>query len=159
EGPVSRLPVGRRREHPYVETRPQGRELSLQALGQRQAVTRPADHEQAPHRAASWSTASMRPKISSRPYAATEAAAASASRSRSPGSVVKRTIAAASASTSLGGTSKPLTPSSTTSATPPTRVPITGVPTASDSTTVWGKFSHFDDSSVASAARNSSSTP
>ena len=56
------------------------------------------------------------------------------------------------------GTSKPFSPSCTTSATPPAAVAITGVPTASASTTVCGKFSQLEESTAASAAANSSST-
>ena len=41
-----------------------------------------------------------------------------------------------------GGTSRPFSPSCTTSGTPPTAVAITGVPTASASSTVCGRFSH-----------------
>ena len=56
------------------------------------------------------------------------------------------------------GTSSPFSPSFTTSATPPTPSRSPGVPTASDSTTVCGKFSHVDESRLASAARKSRST-
>ena len=63
------------------------------------------------------------------------------------------------ASRSPGSTSRPFSPSTTTSATPPVRVAITGVPTASASTTECGKFSHTEESSAASPARKSSSTP
>ena len=60
---------------------------------------------------------------------------------------------------SPAGTTRPFTPSRTTSATPPTAVAITGVPTASASTTVCGKFSQEDVSSDASAARKRARTP
>ena len=49
-------------------------------------------------------------------------------------------------------TSRPFTPSWTTSATPPASIASTGVPTASASTTVCGKFSQLDERIVASAA-------
>ena len=70
-----------------------------------------------------------------------------------------RAIAAASASTSPGGTSRPFSPSVTISGTPPTRVAITGVPSASDSTTPCGKFSQAELSTIASAPRRYPSTP
>ena len=64
-------------------------------------------------------------------------------------------MAAAIASTSPGGTSRPFSPSSTTSGIPPTLVAITGVPAASASSSVCGRFSHADVTSAASAARKS----
>ncbi len=57
------------------------------------------------------------------------------------------------------GTSRPFSPSRTSSGTPPTAVAITGVPTARASTTVCGKFSQDEVRSEASAARKSVSTP
>ena len=61
-----------------------------------------------------------------------------------------------SAAVSPAGTSRPFTPSWTTSETPPASIASTGVPTASASTTVCGKFSQLDDRIVASAAWKSS---
>ena len=99
----------------------------------------------------------MAPNTISVLYSATDAAAFPRSVSRSPSSLKYRSIAAARASTSPTGTRRPLTPSTTTSATPPTSVEITGVPTARDSTTLCGKFSQLDESTVASAAAKRSS--
>ena len=50
------------------------------------------------------------------------------SRSRSAGSASSRSNAAASAAGSPGGTNSPLTPGSTASGTPPTRLATTGLP-------------------------------
>ena len=54
-------------------------------------------------------------------------------------------MAAARAPASPGATSNPFSPSCTTSGTPPTLVAMTGVPTASDSTTACGKFSQVEE--------------
>ncbi len=59
-----------------------------------------------------------------------------------------RSIAAAIASTSPAGTRRPFSPSTTTSGIPPTAVAITGVPTASASSSVCGRFSQADVSSA-----------
>ena len=53
------------------------------------------------------------------------------------------------------GTSRPFSSSWTTSGTPPTAVATTGVPTASASTTLCGRFSQAEVESAASAARYS----
>ncbi len=94
------------------------------------------------------------PARSARPRAPRPRAAARAARRRrrSAGSPP------ASAAGSPGGTSRPFSPSLTISGTPPTAVAITGVPTASASTTVCGKFSHADERIAASAVRKSAST-
>ena len=81
-----------------------------------------------------------------------------ASRSRRCASEKNLAIATPSATLSFGGTSRPFSPSRTTSGTPPTAVAITGHPTASASTTVCGKFSQADGRTEASAARKSRST-
>ena len=81
---VASRAVRRRRDDADVESAAQCRELSLETVRQRQPVARSPDHEELPHRAASRSTASMRASVSSRPYSATDGAAAAASRSRRP---------------------------------------------------------------------------
>ena len=79
------------------------------------------------------------------------ASRAAASRPRSPGSSRIRPIAAASSSGRPGGTSRPFSPSCTTSGTPPTAVETTGTPTDSASTAECGRFSQSLESSAASA--------
>ena len=74
---------------------------------------------------------------------------------RSPSSRTSRSIAPAIASTSPAGTRSPFSPSCTTSGMPPTAVAITGVPTASASSSVCGRFSHADVSNAASTPRKS----
>ena len=67
-------------------------------------------------------------------------------------------MAEAIAAMSRGGTSRPFSPSRTTSGIPPTAVAITGVPVASASSSVCGRFSQADVRSAASTARNSAIT-
>src|SRR5581483_9010721 len=157
-----RRALGGGREHVQVELVAEGVELAGEARRERQPVTRPADEQdfRASHAArVRSSVCSSIPKTRSREYDSTEGAAAARSRERSSASAKNRRIASASAAASPTGTSSPFSPSRTTSATPPVAVAITGVPTASASTTVCGKFSQLDESSDASAAAKSSSTP
>ena len=82
---------------------------------------------------------------------ATDGFAAGGETSRSPGSATIRPIAAASSSGRPGATSRPFSPSRTTSGTPPTAVETTGTPTDSASTAECGRFSQSLESRAASA--------
>ncbi len=75
-----------------------------------------------------------------------------------PSSRTTRSIAEAIAATSRGGTSRPFSPSRTISGIPPTAVAITGVPAASASSSVCGRFSQAEVRSATSTARKSAIT-
>src|SRR5439155_16816932 len=128
-------------EHAQVELGCERVPLARERRFERQPVPGPPD-EQHPRlqRAISSSCRSSFPKTRSGAYSSTDSAAPVRSRSRSPASEKKRRTASPRAAVSPAGTSSPLIPSRTTSATPPASIASTGVPTAKASTTVWGKF-------------------
>src|SRR5581483_92023 len=152
ETPVGSLPG---REHAEIELDGERVPFACDLGIKRQPVSRAADEENARSHddAAAIRACSMRANTDSRSKARTESAAAARSLSRSSSSEKKRRTAPASASTSPAETSRPFSPSRTISPTPPTAVAITGVPAASASTTVCGKFSQLDERIDASAAR------
>ncbi len=119
--------------HPLRERVP----LAREALAERQPVARAADEEDARRHAAAARAGSPRADRRPAPARTRRPTATAFARSRAASSGVGEEALdrAASASTSPGSTSRPFSPSRTTSATPPVRVAITGVPTASASTT------------------------
>ena len=157
---AGRRPAGRGSEDAERRAAPRARRTCARATrsaGAGSACARPSE----PLASSTWSATivcTIRRRIRGSASSSTEAAAEAASDARSSSSPGCGAIAAASASTSPGGTSRPFSPSSTTSGIPPTDVAITGVPAASASSRVCGRFSHADVRSAASAARKSAIT-